>query len=438
MRHIFILDGRSKSLRGSRVSPAIVRVFLLLFCFVACSLFNSVNAQTDKVKKTEQREQLLLQLDANMNSFLSAVRNKREQNLQQLEELRVELEKFQSRKVNKKTRAMDEQIEQSLLRKITNLENKDREYQKMEEEAIALLSDLENLPYAGVLRTRSQSDNVAHGQEAGNGEEIFFTERMAQSEEYQEYISKMGGGNNTQHEQFRSELDANAVAYLATIQTNREQNQQQLVELRTELEQHQAKKPNKKTQAMDEQIEQSLERKIANLENKDKEYQKMEEEAVVFLSEVENRSSNTQRSKSQTGNVAQNQAKTPPRTQSLGSANNTTANNNNIQQNEQLLTKLDADVSYLATIQTKREQNQQQLVEVRLELEQHQAKKPNKKTRTADEQIEQSLERKLTNLERKDREFQKIEEEAVANISLVMESIAQSQQSNNVARTSQS
>jgi len=408
MKYIFILDKRSKRLRSSGFNPTITKVFCLSFCFAACSFFNSANAQTDKAKKTEQREQLLTQLDANMSSFLSTVRNKREQNQQQLEELRMDLEKFQSRKPNKKTRAMDEQIEQSLLRKIANLENKDKEYQKMEEEAMTLLSDLGNLSNPGGSRTRLQTDNLAQGQENGNGEAIFFSERM-QNQEDMEYGAKTNtqSGNMQENEQFYSEIDATVVAQLVTIQTSREQNQQQLEEARTELKQHQAKKTNNKTQVVDMQIEQSLEKKIANLEKKDKEYQKMEEDAIAKTNLTY-----TQSGKNRAGTIS------------------------NTQQNEHLLTQLDANVSYLATIQTKREQNQQQMEEVRVELEEHQAKKTTKKTRAADEQMEQALERKLANLENKDKEFQKIEEEAVANISSVMESIAQSQQST-VAQSSQ-
>ena len=137
MRHIYRTDKKSKKLNVRQViRPVNGRVFFLMFCLVACSFFYSAQAQTDK---TKQKEQLASQLDSNMMLFLSTLKGKREQNTKLLEETRVELAVHQAKKKSKKTQESDEQVEQHLLKKIANLEKKEKEFQKMEAEALEIL-----------------------------------------------------------------------------------------------------------------------------------------------------------------------------------------------------------------------------------------------------------------------------------------------------------
>jgi hypothetical protein len=133
------------------------------------------------------------------------------------------------------------------------LENKEKDYKKMEETAIARQADL-------------QSQSAALAQQQQNS---------PTSDQ-----STPKSANAQLKEALISHLDANTESFLTTVQNKREQNQQQLAEAKIELQKQQAKKKTKKTQLMDEQIEQSLERKIANLESKEKEYKKLEEEAI--------------------------------------------------------------------------------------------------------------------------------------------------------------
>ena len=157
--------------------------------------------------------------------------------------------------------------------------------------------------------------------------------------------------NAQRKEQILIQLNVDITSFLNTIQSKREQNQQHLEQMRTGLAQHQAKKTTRKTQATDEQIEQMFERKIANLENKEKEYKKMEEEAFVFQSTIQ----------SQLIAIAD-----------LNSATKTNQQKNVAQpsRKEQILYQLDTNlVSFLDTVHYKREQNQQYLGQLQFGLE---------------------------------------------------------------------
>jgi len=295
MKHI-LSSGRTEKLVVRQVkSPAIVKVFLL-FCLFAAYLFSStVYAQsTDKAKRAEQREQLMTQLEASMVSFLTTVRSKREQNHKQLEDSRLELDKHLAKKKSKKDQAIDAQIEQVLRRRVTVLENKEKDYDRMEDEAIETLVVLDSQLPLDVPRSSFMMSTITQYKEKKKSQ-LLASAGEGQNQEQQKNITDLdaqvkmlSASSGQQKEELQAQLEANAASYLASVQTKREQNQQQLKSLENELKELQSKKKSRKTQAMDEQNKQALQAKIANLEKKDLEYQQMEEEAIASLLLIQN------------------------------------------------------------------------------------------------------------------------------------------------------
>jgi len=134
---------RKSILRQIRGSIMIKTVFL--FFFAAYLFSNSAYAQTEKTKKLERKEQLITYLEENIALFLSIIKTKREHILQQKEEMQAEWENYQTKKETKKTKAIDAQIEQAWYGKIVHLDTKDKAYQKIETEAIALQDSIQTL-----------------------------------------------------------------------------------------------------------------------------------------------------------------------------------------------------------------------------------------------------------------------------------------------------
>jgi hypothetical protein len=122
------------------------------------SFSNVAYTQTDKVKaKAQQKEQILIQLDYQLETFLSTISVKREQNQEKKKALETELANLQSKKKKKKTQDVREKMIQDLKKKIIFLENKDKEYQRMEKDALAMRSSL----HIQTLDTGSESaDNT--------------------------------------------------------------------------------------------------------------------------------------------------------------------------------------------------------------------------------------------------------------------------------------
>ena len=433
MKHTFILNEKREELVCRRtVGLPVVKAFLLFcFIFMAYSFSNSAYAQTDKAKKAEQREQLMAQLEANMESFLVTVQNKREQNQKQLEEFRLELQTHLAKKKSKKTQAMDEQIEQALRRKIASMESKEKDYDRMENDAVETLITLDNQLPPETPRSSFMTNTIAQYKQKQSGQLATSTSSgQKQGQEQQKngvdvntqtktsstaYAQTDGSGNKQQKEQLQAQMKEN----LATIQAKREQNQQQLEELRVNLEKQQAKKSTKKTQAADQQMEQSLQTKIAALEKKDKELQKMEADARTSLSTLEQQTGSkttvAQNGQSTSYSVSGRQSQEVQKGVTDVNTQPNTAKSANTQRKEALIAQLDANAaSFLVTVRSKRELNQQQLTEVRTELEKQQAKKKTKKTQAMDEQIENALKRKVASLEHKEQEYQRMENDAIA------------------------
>ena len=113
-------------------------------CFILYSSSNVLYTQSNNTKNAQQKEQILLQLENQTTTFLSTVNEKRVKLQQQKEELEKELTILQSKKKRKKTQAEDEQRKEAILKKLASLETKDKEYQRMENEAMELLATLKN------------------------------------------------------------------------------------------------------------------------------------------------------------------------------------------------------------------------------------------------------------------------------------------------------
>ena len=123
--------------------PIVKAAFLL--CFVAYFSFNQtpIYAQTGKAltkQQKEHRDQVLLQLNGMLSTFLLNVQTRHENVLEQILQLEMQLQNHQAKKKNKKDQALDEQKEQYLKEKIALLFAKEKRYEKMETETISLLS----------------------------------------------------------------------------------------------------------------------------------------------------------------------------------------------------------------------------------------------------------------------------------------------------------
>jgi len=132
---------QKSTLRWGRFT--VVKAFVLFF-FAVYPFFNPTYAQTNKTSREERKEQLVLQLKEEITLFLSTLHIKYGQVLQRKQAVENALAPIQAKKKSKKTE-MDNQIEQALQVKKAALENKIQRYQKMEDEALKLQSDIDNL-----------------------------------------------------------------------------------------------------------------------------------------------------------------------------------------------------------------------------------------------------------------------------------------------------
>jgi hypothetical protein len=126
------------------VSNFVLAKAFFLFCFVAYSLIGLAHVHPNKSSKEQRKEELITELSEKLTSFLSTIKAKQELVMSQKNELQAELEKYENKKKTKKTQEADEQMKKLLQDKIASLENKQKEYQKMESEAIALQTTLES------------------------------------------------------------------------------------------------------------------------------------------------------------------------------------------------------------------------------------------------------------------------------------------------------
>lgn len=123
-----------RKLVGKFVSAKI----FFLFCFTAYSFIGLADAQTNKPSREQRKKELIAELEEKITSFFITIKDKQELVMSQKNELKIALEKYQTKKQTRKTRETDEMIKQLIEHKIASLEYQDKEYQRMENEAVVI------------------------------------------------------------------------------------------------------------------------------------------------------------------------------------------------------------------------------------------------------------------------------------------------------------
>jgi len=246
-----------------------MRLFLI-FCLVMCLFSNAAYTQTNKAKaKIKQKELLVSQLEQQIATLLTAIETKRGQNQEKKKLLEMELANIQAQKVKtKKAQAEVEQKMQELNKKIASLENRDKEYQRMKDEMTVLQVVVEEQhsmiasssnKKTGTTTQKQQQKSADLETQTNTKPAILNTEEKKEKEVEKEM-----------------QLDENTISFLLEITAKRLQNQEKREKLEIELASLQSQKIKKNKRAEVEQKKQNLEKEIAVLENKDKEYQKVE------------------------------------------------------------------------------------------------------------------------------------------------------------------
>jgi chromosome segregation ATPase len=223
-----------------------------------------------------------------------------------------------------------------------------------------------------------------------------------------------------QREHLLAQLEKQTEIFLATIDAKREQIKVKKDALEIELANLKAVKTKKKDLAAKEQKMQELDKKIAALVNKDREYGKMRNQAISLQTTVDEMHS---------GIAGSSKQKT-----------STTTQLQNAEEKRQVVSdKIDENTaSFLEAITTKQAQNQTQKEALERELADLQAEKTKKKNLAEKEQKIQDLKKKIAALENKDKEFQKIKNEAIAMQAAMQEqATASDKKTNNASQSSQ-
>jgi len=180
IQYIFRLDTMNKKFIARQiVGFAVVKALFLLF-FATNSFSNAAYAQTNKAKNTEQKQQLMLQIEKNVASFLFSVKAKCEQAQFQKNTLEAELASLYAKKKKKKTE-IEKQIERIIQQKIVYLEKRIQEYQSIENEIIEIQSVMKNLIS---LVTNSKAKNTIQNQQKQINQSVIDENNIVLIQEY--------------------------------------------------------------------------------------------------------------------------------------------------------------------------------------------------------------------------------------------------------------
>jgi hypothetical protein len=246
-------------------------------------------------------------------------------------------------------------------------------------------------------------------------------------------IDLMYAQTNTQggtQGQVLSQLEQKMTSFLSTVQTKQEEVQTQIKQLELDLQNHQAKKKKRKDQAADELKEQSLKKQIAILSDKSKQYQKLEDDAIAFLSTVKDKQESAQApgSKPSTSSLAQSQKSSQGQTAPLSEREKQiqAVQKNIAELTAQIEAKKQTSQTAQSTVSPERERRLQELEQKTLALNEQM-----KTYAQSQQQKSAGVSGQTTQLTATERE-QKIQE-VMQRIADVTEQISQQKQANQLA-----